>query len=90
MDLALNNLQRLICHKPNKSTNQPTNQRKSFVNLFLHEYVCLSVYEYLRVCEYIHVCMSKFDYISVRVCARACVCVKKSRKKKIIHIRLIY
>ena len=30
MDLALNNLQRLICHKTqqtNQPTNQPTNQR---------------------------------------------------------------
>ena len=25
MDLALNNLQRLIYHKPNQPTNQPTN-----------------------------------------------------------------
>ena len=29
MDLALNNLQRLICHK-NQPTNQPTNQVKIF------------------------------------------------------------
>ena len=28
MDLALNNLQRLICHKT-KPTNQPTNQKKA-------------------------------------------------------------
>ena len=29
MDLALNNLQRLICHKT-QSTNQPTNQPSQF------------------------------------------------------------
>ena len=37
MDLALNNLQRLICHKT-QPTNQPTNQP----NQILDEAVCIS------------------------------------------------
>ena len=40
MDFALNNLQRLICHKkPNQPTNQPTNQvsnQKEFWKLFAY------------------------------------------------------
>ena len=44
MDLALNNLQRLICHK-NQSTNPPTNQ--SFCRLSLGLVICL----YLQIPE---------------------------------------
>ena len=32
MNLALNNLQRLICHKT-QTTNQPTNQPKSLITI---------------------------------------------------------
>ena len=36
MDLALNNLQRLICHKTQTPTNQPTNQSiLSYFMMFL-------------------------------------------------------
>ena len=37
MDLALNNLQRLICHKPKKPTNQPTwNPRNVFTIILMN------------------------------------------------------
>ena len=38
MDLALNNLQRLICHKPNQPTSQPTylnNERDGWLFEFI-------------------------------------------------------
>ena len=39
MDLALNNLKRLICHKP----KQPTNQLYVYIYIYIYIYINLSV-----------------------------------------------
>ena len=45
MDLALNNFQRLICHKT-QPTNQPTNQPTKKMNILVL-FICLTVYKLL-------------------------------------------
>ena len=51
MDLALNNLQRLICHKPNNQpTNQPTFSEALFIvhthKIYIYIYIYIDIWHY--------------------------------------------
>ncbi len=72
MDLALNNLQWLICHKINQPTNQPTNtnihiHRLSHIQLWedarkIKKTTTLKIYMYECVYIDVHTCMKMYAH----------------------------
>ena len=84
--MVFNNPQRLICHKPNHQTNQPTVcvcvcvYIYSCVRIYVRVYICMC--QYLFVWPYVCTCVSIFVrvsvcmYVCVYVCDHICSCVR--------------
>ena len=82
-DLALNNIQRFICHK-----TYPTNQLYiSSLTIYIYIYICVCVclYALLRVYVYmyVYVCVSVYVFVSICVCVCACLLFHSYLKYKI-------
>ena len=70
MDLALNNLQRLICHKIQPTQPNPTQPQTMCLQIiYIHTYIYIYIYIhiYIYICIYICVCVCIYTYIYIFV-----------------------
>ena len=70
MDLALNNLQMLICHKI-----QPTNHIYIYIYIYMRIMIVVCIYIYMYMCVCVYSCTCIYICVCVCVCAYVCVCV---------------
>ena len=87
VDLALNNLQWLVCHKtkPNQAEillfSHPVHEAMlgiyMCVCMVVYDYICFQ-YIYMCVCVWLCMIIYVFIYIYIYVCVCVCFCVQKN------------
>ena len=79
MDLALNNLQRLICHKTQQT--KPNEFQFLIIRKFYSNIFCMYTHSgtLIHAHTYIHTCMHTYIHISACICI--CVCYIPAKEK---------